>query len=122
MLSHYLKSKIHRAVLTDSNLNYEGSITLDPVLIEAASLSPYEKVLVVDINNGSRFETYVIEGKPHSGEICINGAAARLVAVGDLVIVMSFCLLTPEEQKMHRPLIVAVDDQNKILATSGKKE
>lgn len=122
MLSHYLKSKIHRAVLTDSNLNYEGSITLDPVLIEAASLSPYEKVLVVDINNGSRFETYVIEGKRHSGEICINGAAARLVAVGDLVIVMSFCLLTPEEQKMHRPLIVAVDDQNKILATSGKKE
>ena len=94
-----LKAKIHRATVTDANLNYEGSITIDKALMDAAGLLPYEKVGILDINNGARFDTYVIEGEPNSGTICLNGAAARLVQPGDLIIIVAYVSLTPEEGK-----------------------
>ncbi|HHX14939.1 MAG TPA: aspartate 1-decarboxylase [Fibrobacter sp.] len=110
-----LKSKIHRATVTDANLNYEGSITIDKVLMEAAGLLPYEKVGVLDIHNGARFDTYIIEGEPNSGTICLNGAAARLVQTGDLIIIVAYVLLTPEEAKNWAPVVVSVDAKNKII-------
>jgi len=105
-----LKSKIHRATITDSNIDYEGSITIDRKLMEEADILPYEQVQVLDINNGSRFTTYAIEGGP--GEICVNGAAARLVSVGDLVIILSYCHLKDEEARSFRPTLVHVDANN----------
>lgn len=107
------KGKIHRARVTDANLNYVGSITIDPVLLEKADILPYERVQVVNVNNGQRFETYVIEGEPGAGEVIINGAAARLAAPGDLVIIMSYVLMTDEEARAHRPSVVHVDAHNK---------
>jgi aspartate 1-decarboxylase len=109
-----LKSKLHRAVVTDADLNYVGSITIDEALMEAADIVPFEKVQVVNNNNGARFETYVIKGERGSGTICVNGAAARLVQKGDVVIILSYCSVSREEAADVRPTIVLLDEQNKI--------
>ena len=109
-----LKGKIHRAVVTQAELDYVGSITVDLDLLEAAGILEYEKVHVVDINNGNRFETYTIAGDRGSGMICLNGAAARQVQVGDKIILMAYCKVTPEEAKDHKPQVVFVDAQNHI--------
>ena len=109
-----LKCKIHRASVTDANLNYEGSITLDKALMDAAGILPFEKVGILDIHNGARFDTYVIEGEPNSGTICLNGAAARMVQKGDLIIIVSYISMTPEEAKTWKPTVVKVDSQNKL--------
>ncbi len=109
-----LKCKIHRATVTDADLNYEGSITIDRALMDAAGIFPFERVGILDINNGARFDTYVIEGAKDSGTICLNGAAARLVQKGDLVIIVSYVSLTPEEAKNWKPTVVRVDAENKI--------
>lgn len=109
-----LKGKIHRAVVKQAELNYVGSITVDPILMREAGIIEYEKVLIVDVENGSRFETYTISGEAGSGMICLNGAAARQCQVGDHVIIMSFCEIESEQAKQHRPLVVFVDDQNQI--------
>ena len=114
-----LKSKIHRAVVTQAELNYVGSITVDRTLMDAAGIVEYEKVLVVDVECGSRLETYVIEGKENSGIICLNGAAARLVHTGDHVIIMSFCSV--ENNEKYKPTVVFVDDNNHIKKV-GKYE
>jgi aspartate 1-decarboxylase len=111
-----LKGKIHRAVVQQAELNYVGSITVDPELLEAAGIYEYEKVQIVDVENGSRFETYTIEGERGSGMICLNGAAARMVQTGDHIIIMCYCELTPEEAKDHKPYVVFVDDDNHIAA------
>lgn len=107
-----LKSKIHRATVTDADLNYDGSITLDPVLMKLADIREFEKVQVVNINNGARFETYAIVGKPESGEVCVNGAAARLVHIGDVVIIMTYAHLDERELEAHQPRVVRVDGKN----------
>lgn len=109
-----LKSKIHRATVVQAELNYVGSITIDEELLEIAGILEYEKVQIVDIDNGERFETYAICGERGSGMICLNGAAARKVAVGDKVIIMSYASMTPEELKENPPRVVFVDDQNQI--------
>ena len=109
-----LKGKIHRAVVKQAELNYVGSITVDTELLEAAGILEYEMVQVVDVENGSRFETYTIAGEAGSGMICLNGAAARQAAVGDHVILMSYAQMTPEEAKEHKPKVVFVDENNKI--------
>ena len=109
------KSKIHRAKTTQADLYYEGSITLDINLMDAADLLPYEKVHVLDVNNGNRFETYAIEGKRNSGIVCVNGAAARLVSPGDELIIMSFGYYTEEEVKKFKPNVVLVDSKNRPL-------
>lgn len=113
MLITVLKSKIHRARVTNSDLNYEGSISIDKKLIKAAKLNLFEKVEVYNINNGARFATYVIEGS--DGEISLNGAAARLVAINDLIIIASYCLVSQNKIKNFKPTIVFVDEFNKIL-------
>ena len=114
MMLNMLKGKIHRATIRQAELNYVGSITVDPVLLEAAGIREYEMVQVVDCNNGSRLETYTIAGEPGSGMICLNGAAARLVQPGDTCIIMCYCQVTPEEAKTHRPNVVFVDENNQI--------
>lgn len=106
MLLNILKSKIHRAVVTQADLNYVGSITIDENLMEAANIYENERVLIVNNNNGARFETYVIAGERGSGMICLNGSAARMVQVGDIVIIMAYALMTPEEAKAHKPSAV----------------
>ena len=113
MLIKMLKSKIHRATVTDANLDYEGSIAVDETLILAAELQPYEKVHVLDITNGHRVETYVIKAAAGSQSICINGAAAHLINPGDTIIILSFCLV--EKNIPHCPVFVKVNDQNKII-------
>jgi len=112
-----LKSKIHRATITDANLDYEGSLTIDPDLMAKADILPYEKLDVVNINNGQRFSTYAIEGIPGSGDICLNGAAARLGNIGDLVIIITYINLADEEIHHHQPIVVLVDEENKIKST-----
>ena len=114
-----LKGKIHRAVVKQAELNYVGSITVDPELMEAAVIYEYELVQIVDVENGNRFETYTIAGEPGSGMICLNGAAARQVQVGDHVIIMCYCQMSPEEVKEHKPKVVFVDDENKIVKVSS---
>ncbi len=114
MFLNMFKSKIHRAVVTEANLNYMGSVTIDPVLMEASGIIPNEKVQIVNINNGARFETYVIPGPKDSGVICLNGAAARLVQPGDMVIIISYCLLSREEAQSFKPTVVMVDGKNRI--------
>lgn len=109
------KSKIHRATVTGADLNYVGSITIDPELLEAADLLEYEKVQVVNINNGARLETYVIAGTPGEGEICLNGAAARLAQPGDKVIVISYAQYDAAELEDYRPTFIFVDEQNRIV-------
>ena len=115
MQRHMLKSKIHRAIVTDCNLHYAGSITIDAELMEEADLLPHEMVHVLDVDNGSRFETYVIEGAYGSREMCVNGAAARLVQPGDRVIVVSYGIYSQPELDLHEPRVVHVDDDNRIL-------
>jgi len=110
-----LKSKIHRATITQSELDYVGSITIDSLLIEAAGLYEYEKVQVVNINNGNRFETYVIAGEAGSGVICVNGAAARCVQPRDKIIIMAYAVMPPEAIKGNPPKVVFVDDSNKMV-------
>jgi aspartate 1-decarboxylase len=108
-----LKSKIHRAVVTDANLHYVGSVTIDPDLLEAADILEHEQVAIVDIDNGARLETYAIAGRRGSGDLCLNGAAARLVHPGDRVIVISYADYDREELAGHRPLVVHVDNGNR---------
>lgn len=110
-----LKSKIHRATVTGCDLHYVGSITLDTELMESADLLPGELVHVLDVDNGNRFETYVIEGPPGSGEVCLNGAAARLVHQGDRVIVVSYGVYDEHELASHEPRVVHVDERNAIV-------
>ncbi len=109
-----LKSKIHRATVVQAELSYVGSITVDEELLEIAGIYEYEKVQVVDINNGNRFETYCIAGERGSGIICLNGAAARCVQVGDLIILMAYCTVDVLEAQKHKPKVVFVDPSNKI--------
>ncbi len=113
MLRTFLQTKVHRARVTRADLNYEGSIAIDPDLIEAAQWLPYEKVEIYDINNGQRFATYVIAGQRGTGEICVNGAAARLVQADDLVIICSYVELTPAEIERHSARVVFVDGDNR---------
>lgn len=115
MQRQMLKSKIHRATVTDCNLHYAGSITIDSELMREADLLPGEMVHVLDIDNGQRFETYTIEGRPGSREVCINGAAARLVEAGDKVIVVSYGIYDEQELRKYQPLVVHVDELNSIL-------
>lgn len=109
-----MQSKIHRATITDANLNYVGSITIDKNLMKAANLLEFQKVDVLDINNGERFSTYIIKGEK-KGEICLNGAAARKVCVGDLVIIVSYADMDKKEAKTHKPTIVHVNEKNEIV-------
>lgn len=114
MFRSMLKSKIHRATVTEADINYVGSITIDADLMKAADLLPYEKVQVVDIDNGARLETYAIEGAPGSGAICMNGAAARLVHPGDKIIVLAYAQVPEERAREYRPTVVFVDGKNRI--------
>ena len=111
-----MKAKIHRATVTQADLEYEGSIAIDRVLLEEAGILPYEQVHVYDVNNGNRFVTYAIEGLPKSGVICVNGAAARLVTPGDQVIIVSFAQMTSDEARQHKPRVLLVDSKNQIKA------
>jgi len=116
-----LKSKIHRARVTDANINYEGSITIDRKLMKEADILPYEQVHVLNINNGARFTTYAIEGGKGSGEICLNGAAARLAARGDIVIILTYTQVPEEQTKNHQPKIVHVNEKNAIVTKLDEK-
>lgn len=115
MLIEVFKSKLHRATVTEANLNYTGSITIDRDLMDAADMLPHQKVQIVNVNNGARFETYIIEGKRGSGVICLNGPAARMVQVGDIVIVITYAAMTPEEAKAHEPVVCILDENNRII-------
>ena len=110
-----LKAKIHRAVVTQADLDYVGSITIDSRLLHEAGILEYEKVEIADIDNGNRFETYAIAGEEGSGIVCLNGAAAKCVNVGDKVIIMAYAHMTPEEAKTHKPTVLFVDDNNQIV-------
>lgn len=116
MLRQILKSKIHRARVTDACVDYEGSVTIDEELMKAASIAPWEKVLIANLNNGSRIESYAIPGEAGSGVICMNGGAARHAQKGDLVIIMTFAVLNEEEIEAHPPKVIYVDQQNRILS------
>lgn len=116
------KSKIHRAIVTQADLNYMGSITIDTALMEAADILPNEKVQVVNNNNGARFETYVIEGERDSGTICLNGAAARLVQPGDSVILITYAVMSNEECRNYKPTLVFVDEKNHIVECKKESE
>ncbi|MGL1933595.1 MAG: aspartate 1-decarboxylase [Fibrobacterales bacterium] len=111
----FLKSKIHRATVTDANLNYVGSVTIDKDLLEAANMHEHEQVHIVNINNGERFVTYTIEGERGSGVICLNGAAARLAQPDDLVIIIAYCSIDESEAVTHIPTVVQVDEKNQII-------
>ncbi len=115
MLQEFLYSKIHRATVTDANLNYVGSITIDEELLNAANMKEWQKVEILDVNNGERFQTYIIKGKANSGEICLNGAAARKVQPGDKVIIVTYAQFEEKELLNYKPTIVIVDDNNKII-------
>jgi len=117
-----LKSKIHRARVTDANLHYEGSVTLDPLLMEAADLLPYEQVQLLDVDNGARLETYVIEGERGSGQVVVNGAAAHLIHQGDIIIIVSYVTLPDDEARRIEPKLVYVDKANRIVRTGHKIE
>ena len=119
MLYNMFHGKIHRATVTEANLEYMGSITIDSTLMKLAGILPGERVQIVDNNNGARLETYVIEGEPDSGVICLNGAAARKVTVGDKVIIIAYAMMTPEEAQACVPKVVMVDDENRPLKVRG---
>ncbi len=119
MLLNMLKGKIHRATVTQAELHYVGSITIDAKLMEAAGIIEYEKVLVADVENGNRIETYVIAGEPGSGIICLNGAAARHFCIGDHVIIMCFCQIEREEAESYRPKVAYVDDDNALTRVAS---
>ncbi|MWV44681.1 aspartate 1-decarboxylase [Paenibacillus sp. HJL G12] len=121
MFRTMMKSKIHRATVTEANLNYVGSITIDEDLMEAADLLENEKVQIVDNNNGARLETYVIPGPRGSGVICLNGAAARMVQPGDTVIIISYAMMSNEEIKNHKPTVVFVNETNQPMTTMNKE-
>lgn len=110
-----LKAKIHRAVVTQADLDYVGSVTIDTRLLRESGILEYERVQIVDINNGNRFETYTIAGEEGSGIICLNGAAAKCVNVGDKVIIMAYANMTPEEAQTNKPTVLFVDDENRIV-------
>ncbi len=115
-----LKGKVHRARVTDANLHYEGSLTLDPILMEASDLLPYEQIHVLDIDNGARLQTYVIEGERGSGQVVANGAAAHLIHRGDTVIILSYVTLPDDEARRLRPRLVYVDEANRIVRTGHR--
>ena len=115
MLLEFLFSKIHRATVTDADLNYVGSITIDESLMKSAKMREWQKVEILNINNGERFQTYVIKGEANSGQICVNGAAARKVQKGDKIIIVSYAQFTPEENQGFEPTIVQVDEKNRIV-------
>ena len=115
MLINILKSKIHGALVTDARLHYTGSITIDRKLMDHAKLKPFEKVLVVSLDSGERLETYIIEGKRGSREICLNGAAARKILKGDRIIIMAFAIMDEIEANSYKPVIVHLNDENKII-------
>lgn len=117
-----LKSKIHRARVTEGNIDYEGSVTIDKALMDAADILTYERVEVLNINNGARFATYAIEGARNSGEICLNGAAARLVANGDTVIILTYHDVPEDEVTTNTPKLVYVDSANRIVNTKSEKD
>jgi aspartate 1-decarboxylase len=121
MMRILCKSKIHRATVTEANLNYEGSLTLDPLLMEAAGLVPFEQVHVLNLNNGERFETYLIEGERGSGTVCVNGAAARLVQVSDPIIVLAYALVPEDELSDFTARIVFVDEHNRVVRVEVAK-
>ena len=114
-----LKSKIHRATVTQADLHYEGSITIDSALMEAADILPFEQVQVLDVDNGARLTTYAIEGERGLGQVCINGAAARLVSAGDTVIILTYTQASEAEAREHVPQLVYVDAQNRIVRTGS---
>jgi aspartate 1-decarboxylase len=114
MMLRMFKSKIHRATVTQADLNYKGSLTLDPDLIEAADMLVHEEVHVLNINTGGRFSTYIIAGERGSGTVSLNGAAARMGQPGDLIIALTYCMMDKEEAKTYEPIVVHVDEQNKI--------
>jgi aspartate 1-decarboxylase len=114
MLLQIHKSKIHRATVTQANLNYVGSITIDEELMEASNIIEGERVQIVNNNNGERLETYVIPGERHSGVICLNGAAARKCEIGDIVIIISYAWMTPEEAKAHKPIAIFPNEKNQL--------
>jgi aspartate 1-decarboxylase len=116
-MRNMLKSKIHRATVTDANINYEGSITIDRDLMDAADMLPYEQVHVLNINNGARFTTYIIEGERGKGDICLNGAAARLAVKGDLVIILTYTQVPEDQLKDYRPKVVHVNEKNVQTST-----
>jgi aspartate 1-decarboxylase len=120
MMREMCKSKVHRATITEADLNYEGSLTLDRDLMDAADLLEFEKIQVVNINNGSRLETYIIEGERGSGTVCLNGAAARLGAVGDKVILISYTTMEEKEARDLTARVVMVDEQNRIDYSKSK--
>ncbi len=115
MLRQFLNSKIHRATVTDANLNYVGSITIDEDFLDKANILEWEKVEILNINNGERFQTYALKGKRGSKCFCLNGAAARKAQIGDKIIVVTYADLTPEEIKVHKPTIVQVGENNEII-------
>ncbi|MBO5961045.1 MAG: aspartate 1-decarboxylase [Paludibacteraceae bacterium] len=115
MFLQVLKSKIHRVTVTEANLNYIGSITIDEALLEAANILPNEKVAIVNNNNGARLETYVIPGPRNSGVVCLNGAAARLVQPGDIIIIIAYAMMTPEEAKTFQPAVIFPDTKTNRL-------
>lgn len=121
MFRTMMKSKIHRATVTEANLNYVGSITIDKAILDAIDLLPNEKVQIVNNNNGARLETYVIEGEPGSGVICLNGAAARLVQPGDTVIIISYAMMTDEQARTHQPKVAIMGENNKIVEIIGEE-
>ena len=122
MIISVLKSKIHRATVTDAQIHYTGSITIDKTLMEYAKIIPFEKVMVVSLDSGERLETYVIEGKKGSGEVCINGAAARKILKGDRIIIMSFASISETEAENFKPAIVLVNENNRIAGQDSKAE
>ncbi|WP_273323555.1 aspartate 1-decarboxylase [Vallitalea guaymasensis] len=115
MLIEMMTGKLHRATVTDANLNYVGSITIDEHLMELADILPGQKVQIVNNNNGARLETYVIKGERNSGTICLNGAAARLVQPGDIIIIIAYALMDKEEAKDYKPKVVVLDNNNQII-------
>lgn len=122
MFRTMLKSKIHRAIVTEADINYVGSITIDADLMKAADVLPYEKVHVVDVDNGARLETYAIEGPPGSGVICMNGAAARLVHPGDKVIILAYAQVAEEQAREFHPTIVFVDERNRMVRVGSERD
>ncbi len=116
-----MKSKIHRARVTEANINYEGSITIDKKLMQAADILPYEQVHVLNVNNGARFTTYAIEGEAGSGVICLNGAAARLAVIGDIVIIITYDQIPEEQLKNYHPKVVHVNQNNEMVTRLDEK-
>jgi aspartate 1-decarboxylase len=119
MLITMLKSKIHKATVTEANLFYEGSVTIDQALLDASGILVGEKVQIVNVNNGARFETYTIAGDAHSGVVCLNGPAARMVQLGDLVIIITYGLMQPSEAAIYKPIILQLDAQNRVVNTKN---